>query len=82
MSRNPIRDSIHGFSFDQDRLWIIHTPGFIGAITDYNDEITGFTQNLHELDLQIIHYGGNAYYVTGRYAQEKGWRVEECEDRK
>lgn len=63
--RDPIRDKIIGFSTDNDRLWKIEVDDSTEAITDYNDEITGYTPNLQGLsDIgQHIHYGGNAYYV-------------------
>lgn len=82
MGRSPLRDNLHGFSFDQDRLWLIHTPDFIGAITEYNDELTGFDSRLAEIDPEIFHYGGNAYYITGAYCPQRGWSVEELEDRR
>ena len=80
--RNPIRDTLVGFSFDNDRLWILHTPSGSFAITEYNDELVGYDPRLADIDPKIFRYGGNAYYITGRYAQEQGWRVEECEDRR
>lgn len=67
---------------DEDRLWLLHTPEFTAAITEYNNELTGFDPRLNELDPKIFHYGGNAYYITGSYAREKGWRVEPIEDRR
>lgn len=69
-----------GFSFAQDRLWLIHTPDFVAGITEYNDELTGFDPRLQKLD-EAFHYGGNAYYILGRLAQAKGWKIEEVEDR-
>ena len=80
--RHPARDNMVGVSFDQDRLWLIHTPEFVGAITDYNDELTGYDPRLAELEPSAFHYGGNAYYITGALAQAKGWRVEKIEDRR
>ena len=82
MSRSPMRDNLHGFSMDNDRLWVLHTPEGAFAITEYNDELTGFDPRLGEMDSKIFHYGGNAYYITGAYAEAKGWRVEEHEDRR
>ena len=82
MTRSPVRDTLVGYTDDHDRLWILHTPEGAFAITEYNDELTGFDPKLAKIDPKIFHYGGNAYYITGRYAQEHGWRVEECEDRR
>jgi hypothetical protein len=79
---HPARKSIVGFSFDQDRLWLIHTPEFTAAITEYNDELTGYDPRLVELNPKVFCYGGNAYYITGRYAERRGWRVEAVEDRR
>lgn len=79
---HPARANMKGFSFDQDRLWLIHTSNFVAGITEYNDELTGFDPRLHELAPEIIRYGGNAYYILGAFAQAKGWRVEPIEDRR
>lgn len=79
--RYPARKTLHGVSSENDRLRLLHTPHFVGAITDYNDELTGYDPRLRELDPKVFHYGGNAYYITGQYAREKGWRIEEVEDR-
>lgn len=81
MSRSPVRNTLYGYSMDADRLWLIHTPDFVGAITEYNNELTGYDPRLGEIDPHVFHYGGNAYYIMGRYAKEKGWKVEELEDR-
>jgi hypothetical protein len=80
--RDARRDTLEGFCFDQDRLFILHTEQGAFPITDYNDELTGFHPKLREIDPKIFHYGGNAYYITGIYALQKGWRVEEVEDRR
>lgn len=79
---HPIRQTIKGWSDNNDRLWILHTPEGPRAITEYNHELTGFDIRLNELDSLIFHYGGNAYYILGRYAFERGWRVENIEDRR
>lgn len=81
MACNPIRDTVFG-NFDQDRLWILHTPMGVFAITEYNDELMGFDLRLVDIDPTIFRYGGNAYYIKGKYAQERGWRVESVEDRR
>jgi hypothetical protein len=82
VTRSPMRDHLVGYHMDNDRLWVIHTPEFSGAITEYNDELTGFDPRFNEIDSKIFYYGGNAYYILGRYCDEKGWRVEELEDRR
>jgi hypothetical protein len=66
---------------DGDRLWLLHTPTGIFAITEYNHELTGYAPELGILDPNIFRYGGNAYFITGLYAQQKGWQVEKFEDR-
>lgn len=80
--RSPLRKLLSGFTSDKDRLWLIHTSEFSAPITEYNDELTGFDPRLHELDPKVFHYGGNAYYITGQYAREKGYTVEKIEDRR
>ena len=59
---------VPGIMNNRDRLWIIvHEPtGAEVAFTDYNQEITGHTEDaatFPELG-QYIHYSGNAYYVV------------------
>jgi len=78
---DPRRRGLNGSSDDNDRLWIIHTPKFSGAITEYNDELTGFDPKLRELD-KVFVYGGNAYYIINKLAPRNGWRVEKVEDRR
>jgi hypothetical protein len=80
--RNSIRDTLVGYSMDNDRLWLLHLPnGPTYAIVEYNDELTGYSPELAKLDSKIFHYGGNAYHIVNRYAPEHGWRVEKFEDR-
>jgi hypothetical protein len=81
MARSPLRDSLLGYSMDQDRLWLLHTRNGTYAITEYNHELTGFSPELQALDNVTFRYGGNAYYVLGPYAKRENWRVEEFEDR-
>lgn len=76
-----IRTSLHGFSLQEDRLYLLHTPDGTFAITEYNHELTGYSPELGALDPKTFHYSGNAYYITTTYAKEKGWRVEHLEDR-
>lgn len=62
---------------DRDRAWIIrHPDGIEIAFIDYNQEITGHTDNARELPVlgEYIKYGGNAYYVVGE-ASRMGWTV-------
>lgn len=79
--RSSLRDSLIGLTDDHDRLWSIETPEFTGGITEYNDELTGYDPRFAKIDPKIFRYGGNAYYITGKYAQGKGWKVTEIEDR-
>jgi hypothetical protein len=81
-SRSPLRDTLVGFSDDHDRLWLLKTPDFEAAISEYNHEVTGYDPRLALLDPKIFHYCGNAYYITGQYASERGWTVTEIEDRR
>lgn len=77
-TRAEIAASLCGFCFEQDRLWKITLPdGTVGYVADYNDEMTGYSPALGAADPLHFCYGGNAYYVTGFLAQERGWRVEE-----
>lgn len=83
MSRSPLRDGLYGYSDDHDRLTLLHAPGGeIYAITDYNDELTGYDPRLGQIDPKIFRYGGNAYYITGHWVLKQGWSVEELEDRR
>jgi hypothetical protein len=68
---------LFALAFDQDRQWKITVGGKDYRLSEYNDEITGFDDDLHDLAPDVIHYGGNAYYVTGRFAESKGWCVEQ-----
>lgn len=61
----------------QDRIWKITINAREFILSEYNDEITGYDDELHNLAPDIIHYGGNAYYVTGTFANQRGWIVEE-----
>ena len=77
------RNSLCGFPWEQDRLWEIDAG--VGAhlyLSEYNDEITGYSSELHEAYPDVIHYGGNAYYVTGKHAEKYGWIVREIDDRR
>lgn len=67
-----------GLSFPQDRCWKITVQGRDYFLRDYNDEITGYSDGLRDLAPDVIHYGGNAYYATGKFAQQQGWAVDRC----
>jgi hypothetical protein len=61
----------------RDRLWIfVHEPsGAEVAFTDYNQEITGHTEDASafpELG-ECIRYAGNAYYVVGEANRRPGF---------
>jgi hypothetical protein len=75
------RETLIGWSDPNDRLWILGTPDFEAAITDYNWELTGYDKRLHELDPEVFHYSGNVYYITGAYARSRGWTTTRVEDR-
>lgn len=66
-----------GLSHSNDRKWKITVGEQVYYLTEYNDEITGYDDALHSLAPDIIHYSGNAYYATGKFAQQRGWIVEE-----
>ena len=83
MARSPLRDNLVGISDDHDRLWLLTCPdGVVYAITEYNDELTGYDPRLGEIDPKIFHYGGNAYYIAGQYAASRNWRAAVFEDRR
>lgn len=76
------RENLVGFSFDHDRLWLIETPEFTAGITEYNEELTGYDQRFGILMPGVFKYGGNAYYILGKLADEMGWKVIPVEDRR
>jgi hypothetical protein len=76
-SREDLVKRMVGFADVEDRIWLIHTPEFVGAIADYDDKLVGYDQRLASLDPLIFSYGGNAYHIINRLAPQKGWRVEE-----
>jgi hypothetical protein len=64
------KGNVPGIMNFRDHLWIIvHEPsGAEVAFTDYNQEITGCTENaasFPEFGEEIDRFGGNAYYVVG-----------------
>lgn len=70
-------DRIPGIMNNRDRAWkIVHPDGAEVSFTDYNQEITGHTDNAADFPVlgKHIHYGGNAYYVVGE-ANRMGWTV-------
>lgn len=62
-------------SHDRART-IVHPDGTEVSFTDYNDEITGNTDNAKDFPVlgKYIHYSGNAYYVVNE-ARRLGWIV-------
>lgn len=76
------KSTLSGFPEPNDRLWTIKTSDFEASITDYNWELTGYDERLHDLDPETFQYGGNAYYITGTYARSKGWTATHIEDRR
>lgn len=79
---DPRRTKVIGCSQSNDRLWILHRDGHEYPITEYNYEITGVDPALHALYPNDVHYGGNAYWVTGAFAERNGFMVEGVEDRR
>src|SRR5271166_3660881 len=73
-SSSELRKSItHGFSCDRDRLWkITYQNGEVAAVTDYNWEITGWSDNA---PIEVKEYGGNFYYWCDKL-QKDGFKVE------
>lgn len=70
-------DELDGFPDSHDRRWLIEIGGTKYPFTDYNWEITGFDPRLHVIAPDIFEYGGNAYYITGSYAEKYGYKIEE-----
>lgn len=68
---------VPGIMNSHDRLWIIvHEPsGAEVAFTDYNQEITGRTENAADLPElgELIRYTGNAYYVVAEANRRPGF---------
>ncbi len=68
---------IPGIGNDREAAHIIlHPSGVWVALTQYNHEITGHTDNAADFPKlgEHIHYGGNSYYVLGE-AIKRGWEV-------
>ncbi len=79
---HPLRKELQGYHLSNDRLWRIEGPNFVAALTEYNDELTGFAPILQGVfGKNVVHYGGNAYYILNQ-ARKRGYRVEHVEDRK
>lgn len=74
------RATVKGILHDHDRLWVVHTPEFSAAFTEYNDEITGVDRQLFKLNHQF-RYGGNAYFIK-KIAPAKNWYLEEVKEGK
>lgn len=65
-----------GCSFETDQRLLLIPPGDgePQTLTEYNDEITGFTPGLVDAFPDgVVRYGGNAYYVRLELAR-RGWR--------
>ena len=71
---HPLRKEIVGMSFPEDRLWQVTAPDFIGALTEYNGEITGTTYNLKEFTNGTFHW-------FKKECEKDGWKLESIEDR-
>lgn len=66
-------DIIPGILNDHDRRWKISGPELDAAITEYNWEVTGRTENLKS----VVKYSDNAYWFLFTECPRRGWRVEE-----
>lgn len=62
----------HGLPHPNDRHWHIIAPDFEAVVTDYNWEITGYSDCL----AGTLHYGANAYFFLLTECPRRGWRVE------
>lgn len=81
--RSPYRDRLVGVSYSNDRLFLLHFPdGSVRAITEYNDELTGWEPELEEKWPTIFCFAGNAYYICGWWAEANNVTVEKLEDRR
>ena len=68
---------INGYSDTHDRLWrVTYQNGEIAAVTDYNWEITGWSDNT---PIEFKEYGGNLYGLMKKY---QGFKLEHIEDRR
>jgi hypothetical protein len=72
---------LEGFHLSHDRHWVIDTPEFSGAITDYNWELTGYDKKLVEAFPDVFRYGGNAYYIIYTWVPRMGFSVTQTERR-
>lgn len=71
------KGNVPGVMNFRDRLWIIVHPesGKEVAFTDYNQEITGHTEDAEDFPElgEFVKYGGNAYYVVGEANRRPGF---------
>ncbi len=81
MGRSPLRNGLRGMPAEQDRLWKIEKGDFVGAVTEYNQEITGYSEGMAGLEGLKIGYSGSWFYVQGML-ESKGYRVTHVEDRR
>lgn len=83
MTLDPVREKLGGVPNSHDRLWKIEVCDGVEALTDYNWEITGFTEGLTQLPElgKLVHYSGNAYHLLGEL-QKRGFTVTFIEDRR
>jgi hypothetical protein len=68
---------VYGFPLTHDAVWKLTKGEQIEVVTEYNQEVTGFSDGLKG----IITYGDNAYYwlwPPGEF-QRRGWTVERIE---
>lgn len=49
---------LNGFPLDGDALWHVSKDGQTHTVTEYNQEVTGFSDGLKD----VLRYGDNAYY--------------------
>lgn len=76
MAKSELRKGLVGSPDNHDRLWRITGPNFVAGLTEYNDELTGYSPVLVGVFGEtVVHYGGNAYYIL-KVARKRGYKVE------
>lgn len=72
---------LRGFPLRYDRRFKISGPFGEGEIAEFNDELTGFTENLISVFAPgIVIYGKNAYFIINE-ARRRGFLVESLPER-
>jgi hypothetical protein len=76
--RDPIRDRIGGATCDNDLLYKIHGPGWVGGVTAYNHGITGSSAEL--ADMPENQYGHYIWPLLDA-CRRLGYRIEQVDER-